>query len=133
MKKIILFIVGLVAMLSLNSCVTTAYAQVDDEIDTSVVISYGTPYYNTSGLLMYYVYRDMFYYPYYYNSGWYFRHYAKPLPPRHYRPVPRDFYRHRPTVSHRFHTAPHHSIQRGGYTGRPQHHSAHGGHFHRGR
>ena len=53
MKKIILFIVGVVAMLSLNSCVTTAYAQVDDEIVTSVVISYGTPYYDANGLLMY--------------------------------------------------------------------------------
>ena len=99
MKKIIGFILGLVMCISMTSCVTTAYAQTEDEIaDVNVVVTYGTPYYNSDGLLLYYVFRDLFYYPYYYNNRWYFRHYSRPLPPTHYRPIPRDFYRHRPTV-----------------------------------
>ena len=123
MKKIFLFIIGLVMPFSLTSCVTTAYAQVDDETEVAVVISNGTPYYDADGLLMYYIYRNMYYYPYYYNNAWYFRHYARPLPPRHYRPVPRDFYHHRPLPPRHHHT-PH-----PGGTHRPD--FGRGGHTHR--
>ena len=102
MKKIISFILGLVMCISLTSCVTTAYSQTED--DVNVIITHGVPYYDSNGLLLYYVYRDLFYYPYYYN-GWHFRHYDKPLHPRYHRPIPRNFY----------HTRPHHSVQpRGG-------------------
>ena len=100
MKKIISFILGLVMCISLTSCVSTAYAQADDDVDVNVVVTYGTPYYNESGLLLYYIFRDLYYYPYYYSNRWYFRHYTRPLPPMSYRPVPRDFYHHRPHVTH---------------------------------
>ena len=100
MKKIISIILGLVMCISLTSCVTTAYAQTDDDVDVNVVVTYGTPYYDANGLLLYYIFRDLYYYPYYYGNRWYFRHYVKPLPPRTYRAVPRDFYNHRPHVTH---------------------------------
>lgn len=101
MKKIISLFLGLMICFSLSSCVTTAYAQGEnEEVDVNVVVTYGTPYYNTDGLLLYYVFRDLFYYPYYYNNRWYFRHYSRPLPPRTYRPIPRDFYKHRPNITH---------------------------------
>ena len=101
MKKIINFILALVMCASLTSCVTAAQAQVVEEIgttDVSLVIRYGTPYYNESGLLLYYIYRNLYYYPYYYN-GWRFVYYNRPLMRGHYTPLPRDFYRHRPNPS----------------------------------
>lgn len=100
MKKIIGILVSLMLCFTLTSCVTTATAQVDDmydDVDISVVVTYGTPFYNTEGLILYYVYRDMFYYPYFYRDRYYLHRYHRPLPPerlRMYRPVHRDFYRH---------------------------------------
>ena len=112
MKKIIVILAILMTLFTLSSCVTAAQAQVDavydvydDDVDINVVVTYGTPYYNTSGLLMYYVYRDMFYYPYYYNNRYYLHRYHRPLPfnrMERYRPVPRDFYKY-----NRPHTRPH--------------------------
>lgn len=103
MKKIIGILAALMMCFTLSSCVTAAQAQVDgaydDDVDISVVVTYGTPYYNTEGLLLYYIYRDMFYYPYYYHNRYYLHRYHRPLPPermRMYKPVPRDFYRHEP-------------------------------------
>lgn len=102
MKKFFSFIIASVMCLSLTSCVVAAEAQTDgiyvttDGVDVDVIITYGTPYYNAEGLLLYYIYRDLYYYPYYHGSRWYFRSYSRPV--HHYRPVPRDFYRHRPVV-----------------------------------
>ena len=106
MKKIIGFLVSLMLCFTLTSCVTTAAAQIDDVyddgIDISLVITYGTPFYNTEGLILYYVYRDMFYYPCFYYDRYYLYRYHRPLPPnrlnrlRGYRPIPRDYYRHNP-------------------------------------
>ena len=112
MKKIIGILAALMMCFTLSSCVTAAQAQVDgvyydDNVDISVVVTYGTPYYNTEGLLLYYIYRDMFYYPYYYNHRYYLHRYHRPLPPermRMYKPVPRDFYRHEPP--RRYHVTP---------------------------
>ena len=111
MKKIISILAALMMCFTLTSCVTYAQAQVDDmyddNVDISVVVTYGTPYYNTEGLLLYYIYRDMFYYPYYHNNRYYLHRYSRPLPPpraRMYRPVPRDFYRHEPP--RRYHVTP---------------------------
>ena len=112
MKKIISILAVLMMCFTLSSCVTAAQAQVDgvycdDNVDISVVVTYGTPYYNTEGLLLYYIYRDMFYYPYYYNNRYYLHRYSRPLPPpraRMYKPVPRDFYRHEPP--RRYHVTP---------------------------
>ena len=128
MKKIIIIILGLVMCISLTSCVTTAYAQTDDDVDVNVVVTYGTPCYDINGLLLYYFYRDLYYYPYYYSNRWYFRHYARPLPRGSYRPVPRDFHRHRPHVTpHR----PHMGGNRGFGNHRPNmgSHKPNGGHM----
>lgn len=114
MKKIISILAALMMCFTLTSCVTYAQAQVDDmyddNVDISVVVSYGTPYYNTEGLLLYYIYRDMYYYPYYYHNRYYLHRYSRPLPPSRrmaYKPVPRDFYRdHRPPQGHNGVTPP---------------------------
>ena len=114
MKKIIGILAALMMCFTLSSCVTYAQTQVDDmyddNIDISVVVSYGTPYYNAEGLLLYYIYRDMYYYPYYYHNRYYLHRYHRPLPPkrmRAYRPVPRDFYRNnRPPHGHNGVTPP---------------------------
>jgi len=104
MKKVFSFIITLVMCLSLTSCVTTAEAQTDgvyvstDGVDVDVIITYGTPYYDAEGLLLYYIYRNYYYYPFYTADRWYFRAYSRPL--RYVRPYPRDFYRHRPHVNH---------------------------------
>ena len=135
MKKIISFILGILVCISLTSCITEAYAQ-NEEISTevSVVITNGIPCYDVNGLLIYYRYNDLFYYPYYYNNRWYFRHYARPLPPRHYRPMPRDFYRHRPNVTHhhRPNVTHHHKPQGKPNSGFGMHgHKPNGGTMHR--
>jgi hypothetical protein len=131
MKKFISLILALMMCISLTSCVTTAYAQTDDEVsDVNVVITYGTPYYNSNGLLLYYIYRDLYYYPYYYNNRWHFRHYTRPLPPRHYRPIPRNFYHHRPNITHHRPNIGHNRLQTrpsGGTIHRPQGGINHGG------
>ncbi len=111
MKKFFIFIISVISSLSLVSCVTTAEAQTDavyasnDALDVDVIITYGTPFYNSNGLLLYYFYRDLYYYPFYSSNHWYFRPYNRPV--HHYRPVPRDFYKHRPNVYNRRH---YHSI-----------------------
>lgn len=101
MKKIISFILGIMMCMSLTSCITEAYAQNEDiSADVNVVLTYGIPCYGVDGLLLYYTYNNLYYYPYYYNNRWYFKYYRRPLPPRSYRPLPRGFYRHRPIIHH---------------------------------
>ena len=130
MKKIIGILAALMMCFTLSSCITPAQAQIDgvyDGVSVDVVIGYGTPIYNAEGLLMYYIYRDLYYYPYIYNNRYYFHRYYRPLPPNRYRPVPRDFYRHyQPHHGHRGHYTPHHgspnrhpSINHGGNRPRP--------------
>lgn len=119
MKKIIGILVSLMLCFTLTSCVTTATAQTDDmydDVDISVVVTYGTPFYNTEGLIIYYLYRDMFYYPYFYHNRYYLHRYHRPLPPerlRMYRPVPRDFYRPNPPRGHKPHVRPNNPPHRG--------------------
>lgn len=125
MKKIFSILIGLAMCFTFSSCITTATAQIDDmydDVDVNLVITYGTPYYNTEGLLLYYIYRDMFYYPYIYNNTYYFHRYYRPLPPNRawrYKPLPRDFYKHRP--HHNYDRANHHHPT-------PNHHHNNGGH-----
>jgi hypothetical protein len=124
MKKLMTLLVGLTMVFSLTSCVTTAQAQMIDEgIGATLVIRYGTPYYNAEGLLLYFFYNDMYYYPYYFNDGWYFRYYRRPLSSWYYRPVPRGFYTRRPYhTPHVHHATP----PRGGHHGINQpHHGTH--------
>ena len=120
MKKIIGILAALIMCITLNSCVTAAQAQIDDmydDVDISLVITYGTPFYDTDGLLLYYMYRDMFYYPYYYHNRYYLHRYSRPLPPHvyreKYRPIPRDVFRHHsPNVRHENHSPkPHRDVR----------------------
>lgn len=120
MKKIIGILAALIMCITLNSCVTAAQAQIDDmydDVDISLVITYGTPFYDTDGLLLYYIYRDMFYYPYYYHNRYYFHRYSRPLSTHvyreRYRPVPRDVFRHHSTnVRHKNHPPkPHRDVR----------------------
>ena len=78
-------------MFSLSSCETYTYATTQDDIyveaevdvvrsnvSFDVIIQYGTPYYR-DGVLLYYLYRDIYYYPFYYNNYWYVRAYRRPF------------------------------------------------------
>ena len=91
MKKIFIFLISLMMMVSLNSCETYTYATTQDDIHVEadvdvvrsnvsfdVVIRYGTPYY-MDGALLYYLYKDLYYYPFYYNNYWYVRAYRRPF------------------------------------------------------
>ena len=101
MKKILVFLFGLTMLFGLTSCVTAVQAQDDtyigSEVNSTVVITYGTPYI-VDGMIMYYVYKGLYYYPYWVNDMYCFHVYRHPIVMdyyrRYYRPVPRDFYRH---------------------------------------
>lgn len=102
--KNILFI--LIFSLICYSCTTSQYVyeyddysyEVKSSVSFDVIITYGTPYYY-NGSILYYLYNDIYYYPYWYNNYWYVRAYARPynhLRPRpHFRPSHND-YRFRP-------------------------------------
>lgn len=76
----------------LTSCSTPISASVQDDmyiesyenvvvrsdVDFSIVIRYGTPYY-FNGSLLYYLYNGLYYYPYFYDNYWYVRAYRKPF------------------------------------------------------
>lgn len=102
MRRLIISIFVLAACISISSCVMTASAQTDGEYvvesDVSIVLNAGTPYYNVDGLLVYYIYRGMYYYPFYSNGRYYLHRYARPVPRHlrhHYAPVGKG---HRPRV-----------------------------------
>lgn len=87
MKKFVLdLVLGIVTLFSLNSCISGAYAQdvvISDrngDIDVSLIITYGTPYY-FEGSILYYLYEGWYYYPYLYNNYYYYYRYTRPLPP----------------------------------------------------
>ena len=78
-------------MFTISSCDVYTYATTQDDIYTEtsvdivrsnvsfdVIIQYGTPYYR-DGVLLYYLYRDIYYYPFYYNNYWYVRAYRRPF------------------------------------------------------
>jgi hypothetical protein len=140
MKKIFGFLVALAMSISLSSCITAVSAQDDrynGEVDASVVVSYGTPVLNTDGLIIYYVYRDWYYYPYYIDNRYYFHRYRRVLPPndfsRRYKPIPRERFHPRP--HHRPHVVPprpNHHHHGSGMNNRPynaQRSSTRGGHL----
>lgn len=90
-KKICVFVIGLMMILSLTSCVATVHATTQDDIyveayedivrsnvDFNIIIQNGTPYYY-NGSVLYYTYNGLYYYPYYYNNYWYVRAYRKPF------------------------------------------------------
>lgn len=96
--KLLTFLVCLMIIFSLNSCVVSSYATTQDDIYTEtevdvvrsnvsfdMIIQYGTPYYR-DGALLYYLYRDIYYYPFYYNNYWYVRAYRRPFTHFDHRP-----------------------------------------------
>lgn len=110
MKKIISIIATLIMCMTLSSCLTTTAAEYDgyyygNKVDVNILVTYGKPFYNAEGLLLYYLYNNMYYYPYYTGGVYYFYRYHKPLPMdrlRWHRPIPRDFYRKSPTHVHQY-------------------------------
>ena len=102
MKKLANILIAIAMMFTLTSCVTSVQAQTDDmydDVTINTVITLGVPYYNADGLIIYYLYRNMYYYPYYYGHRYYFHRYTNPLPPshlRHYRPIPRNYFHRHP-------------------------------------
>lgn len=104
MRKFLIGIVFAIGCMSLVSCVTSVSAQddmygsteavvVNDNAQIEVVITYGTPYI-IDGLVQYYIYNDLYYYPYYYRNHFYWRMYRSPLLtyPRYWRPMPRAYW-----------------------------------------
>lgn len=104
MRKFLFGIVLAIGCMSLVSCVTTVSAQddmygsteavvVNDNAQIEVVITYGTPYI-IDGLVQYYIYNNLYYYPYYYRNHFYWRMYRSPLLtyPRYWRPMPRAYW-----------------------------------------
>jgi len=99
MKKLVITLtVALMMLFSLNSCETYTYATTQDDIyvetvndvvhstvDFNIVIRYGTPYYY-NGSLLYYLYEDLYYYPFYYDNYWYVRAYRRPFNHLYYHP-----------------------------------------------
>lgn len=98
MKKIFLFLIGMLMVFSFQSCMVETYATTQDDIyvesemdivhsDVSfdVVIRYGVPYY-MDGILLYYLYHDIYYYPFYYDNYWYVRAYRRPFTHFDHRP-----------------------------------------------
>lgn len=84
MKTLKLFILAIITSIcfSLTSCSTYTYAQpvstVEielDEVTYTTVITYGVPYY-IDGIVSYYKYRGLFYYPYYWHNHWYVHPYT---------------------------------------------------------
>ena len=107
MKSKICALLIMVIYFTLSSCM------VSSNVDDDLIITYGIPYYNTEGLIVYYTYYNEYYYPYYYHNRYYFHKYPQPLPPhkaRKYRPVPRNFYKYE--TPHRHYITPPHRTTR---------------------
>jgi len=113
MKKFFRFIIGAFLCFSLTSCgsyslyynddvyLNTEVEVVQSNVDYNIIIQNGTPYYY-EGNIVYYIYNNLYYYPYYYDNYWYFRVYRRPYytrPYPHFRPHHYDYrfnynYRH---------------------------------------
>ena len=126
MKKLIFtLILGICAIISLNSCTTYAYSQdtpydyqysYNNDVDMNIVIRMGTPYYFENSII-YYLYNGWYYYPYFYNGHYYYYRYRTPFPMRPgYRFIPR--HHERPYAHHggRFGHKPSHHPQHGHHT-----------------
>lgn len=130
-RKLITYLLSLLMVFTINSCGVYDYATTQDDIyvesevdivrsnvSFDVIIQYGTPYYH-NGSILYYVYNDLYYYPFYYNNYWYVRAYRRPFihldrrpyfrphrydyrfKPGHYRGFDRPnvyYYRNRPSI-----------------------------------
>lgn len=118
-RKLFTFVFALFMLCSLYSCTTYTYATTQDDIyvetqadvvqsnvDFNLVIRYGTPYYY-EGELLYYLYNDLYYYPFYYDNYWYVRVYRRPFAYIYHRPY------FRPNrYDYRFEPGRHHGFDR---------------------
>lgn len=98
-RYIISIILSLITICSLTSCYAT-YDLNDDmysNVDLNMVFMYGTPYYY-NGNILYYLYKDVYYYRYFYDGYWYYRPFRHVLPHnyRFGRPNRGDYRWHRP-------------------------------------
>ena len=97
-RKLLTVLTTLIMLFSLNSCNVYTYPTAQEDIyvetqanvvrsnvDFNVVMHYGTPYYY-NGSILYYTYKDLYYYPFYYNNYWYVRAYRMPFNHLRYRP-----------------------------------------------
>lgn len=84
--NILFFLFSVFSISSMTSCGTMlATTQYDDiytdidnvNVDVRVIFRYGTPYYY-NGILNYYVYDGIYWYPFWYENMWYFRPYRRP-------------------------------------------------------
>lgn len=114
MKFLSVLFISIMTLGILSSCETTYAATYTDDMyypydpeyaSVNMILEYGVPYY-LNGVLQYYIYRDLYYYPFYYNDIMYFRTFYRPLPPNHHynfgRPHRGDvgFGHHRPHRPH---------------------------------
>ena len=89
--KLFTFLVALFMMFTITSCDVYTYTTTQDDIYTEtnvdivrsnvsfdIIIKYGSPFYR-DGTLLYYLYNDIYYYPYFYNNYWYVRAYRRPF------------------------------------------------------
>lgn len=121
-KSILIAFVLSLTMLSFTGCETVYAATYDDvytdpEISVSVITTYGTPIY-VDGVISYYIYRNLYYYPFYYDNVLYYRSFYRPLPPRHHYHFGRP---HRGDIGHHGHRPGHHE-HRPGHHGYENHH-----------
>jgi hypothetical protein len=115
MKKQISKLIIALCMMLCVSCTPYEYAttQTDVYVEASqyevrtnvsfdIVIRYGVPYYYR-GSILYYLYDNIYYYPYWYDDYWYVRAYTRPFDHINYRPYfrpSRNDYRFRPGIYH---------------------------------
>ena len=120
MKKLLFALFMMASCLSMTSCVTTVEAQDDvyssaviDVDDIEMAITYGTPYI-IDGMVHYYLYNNLYYYPFYTRGYWYYHVYRRPLLryPSYWRPAPKSHW----FKGGRFHN-PH------GFVGHKPHHN----------
>lgn len=97
-RKLFTILFMMFSLFALTSCVTTVDAQdgvysttVIDADDIEMAITYGTPYI-VNDVVYYYLYNNLYYYPFYTRGYWYYRVYTRPLIryPHYWRPVPRS-------------------------------------------
>jgi hypothetical protein len=97
-RKLFTILFMMFSLFTLTSCVTTVDAQdgvysttVIDADDIEMAITYGTPYI-VNDVVYYYLYNNLYYYPFYTRGYWYYRVYTRPLIryPHYWRPVPRS-------------------------------------------
>jgi hypothetical protein len=125
MKKLLItFLLAISSLFTLTSCVTSAVAQDEVYVSTSIetngielAIRYGTPYI-VEDAIVYYFYNNLYYYPFYLDGHYRYRVFSRPLSvyPRHWRPIPRNGHR-RFSSEFRYHSGrpdarPHRPIDR---------------------